>query len=247
METQNKNILVTGVANGGIGEVIVKKYSENNNMIICSKNMTNDRINGVLAFTADCTDEKDILKLEKYIVEHLGSIDIMINCIGGSLGSYDFLDIKKSFFDQVIAVNLTSAFLLSQMAVKLMSNNKEGRIVHIVSSAAYEPETTKLPYGIAKIGLDYLIKSMAKILAPKNIFVNGVSPTYVYTQRHIDEITQKAEKLQKTREELMTKYVAKQLIPNYLYPEDLLPFIELAIKTRHMTGKVLHATAGRIL
>lgn len=247
MTVSNKIILITGAANGGIGEAVAQYYANNNEIIVASKKMTSERITVAnLAIAADCTTEGGVRYLEEEILKKYQKIDIMINCIGGSLGNTDFETTTQEFFEKVISLNLTSSFLLSQMANRLMEKADQGWITHIVSSSGFQAEVKKLPYAVAKAGQVHLIKSLALVLAPK-IIVNGVSPTYVYTDRHLAEIKTKAEKTGKTEKEIMESYVSKQLVPNYLYPKDLIEFIDLSITTKVMTGKILHATGGRVL
>jgi 3-oxoacyl-[acyl-carrier protein] reductase len=247
MAVENKIILITGAAKGGIGEAVANYYAANNKIIVSSKNMTSDRIpTANLAIAADCITEEGVKHLEEEILKKYNNIDILINCIGGSLGDTEFEKTSLEFFEKVIKLNLTSSFLLSQMASRLMKKAEEGWITHIVSSSGFQPEIKKLPYAVAKAGQTHLIKSLALVLAPK-IIVNGVSPTYVYTDRHLNEIKAKAEKKGITEEEVMKSYVSKQIVPNYLYPDDLIEFIDLSISTKVMTGKILHATGGRVL
>lgn len=246
MLLEGKVILVTGVAKGGIGEAVVQYYSAHNQIIVNSRTMVDGRIaDAHLAIAADCTTTEGVNKLEQEVRKQFGTIDVLVNCVGGSLGSYPFQDLTSHFVEQVFRVNLTSSLLLSQMADRLMAGG--GSICHIVSSSAFEPEVTKLPYAMAKAGQVHLIRSLAKILAPKNIIVNGVSPTYVFTDRHLDELQKEADEKGTTVDEAHHDQTKKQLIQEKLFPADLLPFIDLALSTRFMTGKVIHATAGRVL
>ena len=244
MRLENKNILITGVAKGGIGEALLQELMENNNLIIVSKNLSSERFPEVQGFKIDCTKELEINKLEDHISNTIGTLDILINCVGGSLGSRSIESIDQAFFEEVLAVNLTSAFLLTQMASRLLENG--GSIVHIVSSSAFEPEINKIPYSVAKAGLVHLIRIMAISLAPRNIRINGVSPTYVFTDRHKEELRVKAEKEGIMYNESISQKIKKQLLKTPLLPENLVEMVKFAATTEIMTGKVLHATLGRI-
>ena len=244
MNLENKKILITGVAKGGIGEEILRNTVKNNTVIIASKNLTSDRFPEVTGFKIDCTKELEVKELEAHVSNTLGNIDVLINCIGGSLGARSIDLVDQAFFEKVLAVNLTSAFLLTQMASRLFENG--GSIVHIVSSSAFEPDINKMAYSIAKAGLVQLIKIMAIILAPRNIRINGVSPTYVFTDRHKEELRVKAEKEHIVYDDLISQKVQKQHLKTPLLPENLVEMVKFAATTEIMTGKVLHATLGRI-
>ncbi|WP_455142290.1 SDR family oxidoreductase [Candidatus Hodarchaeum mangrovi] len=243
----NQRVVITGAAKGGIGEAVLKKIStQNNTIIVSSKNISSNRFPGFHSLAVDCTKERNIRNLENFIKETMGGMDCLINCIGGSLRSINPLEVTEDFFQQVLSLNLTSAFLLSQMATRLM-NKMGGSVVHIVSSSAFEPEIKKMPYGIAKAGLAYLIRSFAVYLAPFNIRINGVSPTYVFTSRHIEELQNTSQDSISSYDELKAKKISKQLLQKPLLPEDLLDMIEFAAVSPIMTGKILHATLGRII
>ncbi len=243
MLLENKQVLITGAAIGGIGEAIMNKLIKQDNLIlVTSLEMSDDRFPNIESISADCTNKDGIKKLEDWIKTKTGSIDVLINAIGGSLASKNPLEIESNFLNRVIKVNLTSAVLLTQMATRLM---KSGSIVHIVSTSAYEASLDKMSYGIAKAGLVYYIRAMAQVLAP-NIRINGVSPTYVFTERHNQELKQKAERTGISLEQLVSDRMAKQLLKKPLLPDDLNEMIEFAATTPLMTGKVLDASLGRI-
>jgi NAD(P)-dependent dehydrogenase (short-subunit alcohol dehydrogenase family) len=243
MMIEKKQVLITGAAIGGIGEAILNKISEQNNQIlVTSLEMSDDRFPNTKSIATDCSTETGIKKLENWIKNETGSIDVLINAIGGSLASKNPLEVDSVFFNKVINVNLTSAILLTQMATRLM---KTGSIVHIVSTSAYEASLDKMSYGIAKAGLVYFIRTIAQVLAP-DIRINGVSPTYVFTERHNQELKQKAEQKGIPLEQLISNRIAKQLIKQPLLPEDLNEMIEFAATTPLMTGKILDASLGRI-
>jgi len=243
----NQRVLITGAAEGGIGEAVLKKIiQQENTVIVSSINMTSNRFPGIPSLAVDCTKDKNIQNLENFINETMGGIDCLINCIGGSLKSIDPLEIDEDFFHQVLSINLTSAFLLSQMAARFMKK-KGGSIVHIVSSSAFEPEIKKMPYGIAKAGLAHMIRSFAVYLAPFNIRINGVSPTYVFTSRHEGELQNASKGSKNAYDELKVNRISKQLLQKPLFPEDLVDMIEFAAVSPIMTGKILDATLGRII
>lgn len=245
MKLIGNKILITGVAKGGIGEAFMENIIDSNEIVISSLHMTKTRYPNVKSLKADCTEQNDVDKLEMFINDEMGGLNMLVNCIGGSLKSMDPLSVDKDFFEKVISVNLTTSFLLTQMAARLMING--GSIVHIVSSSAFEPEIKKMPYGISKAGQVYMIKSMAKVLAKKNIRINGVSPTYVYTARHEKEIKEESELSGNTIDQIKSKKLQKQLLQSPLLPDDLNEMIMFALTSQIMTGNILHATLGRIL
>ncbi|MBD3227753.1 MAG: SDR family oxidoreductase [Candidatus Lokiarchaeota archaeon] len=154
----------------------------------------------------DLTIEKNVINLFNHIKEKYKKLDLLVNCIGGSLYTHTIKDFPISHFDKVIAVNLRSAFMLTKEAIKLMNNNGSGgNIIHFVSSSAKNIAPGRAPYGAAKAGLAHLIHYAAAEAAEYNIKVNGISPTYVFTERHEQEIRNKSKKTDLTREEIINK------------------------------------------
>ena len=83
--------------------------------------------------------------------------------------------------NQVIACDLTSVFLVSRAAVRLMLPQQSGRIVNIASIAGKEGNPTLVPYSTAKAGVIGFTKALAKEVASRGIFVNAVAPAVIGT------------------------------------------------------------------
>jgi 3-oxoacyl-[acyl-carrier protein] reductase len=81
----------------------------------------------------------------------------------------------------VIACDLTSVFLVSRAAVRLMLQQGSGRIVNIASIAGKEGNPTLVPYSTAKAGVIGFTKALAKEVASRGIFVNAVAPAVIGT------------------------------------------------------------------
>ncbi|KYC46808.1 MAG: 3-ketoacyl-(acyl-carrier-protein) reductase [Candidatus Methanofastidiosum methylothiophilum] len=117
--------------------------------------------------------------------------------------------------------------------------------MHFVSSSSKDVSHNKAPYGIAKAGLEALIKYSAYEAAKYNIKVNGISPTYVFTERHEKEIELESRRTNKTKEEIEEKIMAGQLLKRKLYPQDIFPLVDLLINTEVITGKIYECTLGK--
>lgn len=117
-------------------------------------------------------------------LELLGGCDILVNNagvfdkVGWGLG---MLNVSEDDWDNVIDINLKSAFFMMQTSAKYMYENKiKGNILNISSVAANEP--LQGPYGVSKAGLFGLTRGWAKNLAPYGIVVNGIAPGPVATE-----------------------------------------------------------------
>ena len=88
---------------------------------------------------------------------------------------------KDDDWDQVIQVNLRSAFVASKAAAKIMLRQKSGRIIQISSIIGVIGNAGQCNYAASKAGTIGLVKSLAKELASRSITVNAVAPGYVET------------------------------------------------------------------
>ncbi|URK89151.1 2-dehydro-3-deoxy-D-gluconate 5-dehydrogenase KduD (plasmid) [Rhizobium sp. RCAM05350] len=115
------------------------------------------------------------------IVSELGGIDILVNN-AGIIRRADLLDHSEQDWDDVLDVNLKSAFLLSQAAARHMVETKRaGRIVNVASMLSYQGGIRVPAYTASKHGIAGLTKAMANELAPHGITVNAIAPGYMET------------------------------------------------------------------
>lgn len=115
------------------------------------------------------------------IVARLGRIDILVNN-AGIIRRADLLEFSEADWDSVMAVNLKSAFFLSQAVARhMVGQGIRGRIIHIASVLSFQGGVRVPSYTAAKHGLAGLTRAMANELAPKGITVNAIAPGYMET------------------------------------------------------------------
>ncbi|MHA1266376.1 MAG: SDR family oxidoreductase [Candidatus Helarchaeota archaeon] len=248
----DKIILLTG-ASSGIGTVILKRFLPEVKFLITSNRKDLSEFSpfqgippNLKHIKGDLTIEEDVRQLFQAIQEEFGQLDILINCVGGSLYSHLIENFPVEEFDRIVAINLKSAFLLTKFAIQLMKAHG-GNIIHFVSSSAKNIAPKKAPYGCAKAGLAHFIHYAAFEAAPYNIKINGISPTYVFTPRHEKEIRTKMQLTGKSRETIVTEIISSQLLKKQLDSEDLIPLTELLATTDVITGQIYNCTMGEVL
>ena len=123
-------------------------------------------------------------------LESYGALDILVNNAGGSgrANATDIEAVSEEIWDQVLALNLKSAFLCCRAAIPHMKARAYGRIVNVssgIARGAGRPTGTAgavLPYAAAKAGVLGLTFTLAKMVAVSNITVNAVVPGFVLTE-----------------------------------------------------------------
>jgi 3-oxoacyl-[acyl-carrier protein] reductase len=114
------------------------------------------------------------------IVKDHGRLDILVNNAGITRDNLS-LRMSDEEWDEVIAVNLTSAFVAIRAAARAMMKQRFGRIVNIASTSGLVGNAGQANYAAAKSGLIGLSKTIARELGSKGITCNVVAPGFIQT------------------------------------------------------------------
>jgi len=129
---------------------------------------------------ADMTKPAEIAAMIKTAEQSFGSVDILVNNAGiQHVAPIEEFPIEK--WDQVIAINLSSAFHTARAAVPGMKARKWGRIINTASAHSLVASPFKVAYISAKHALAGLTKTVALELATFGVTCNCISPGYVWT------------------------------------------------------------------
>ena len=184
LSLKNKTALVTG-ATGAIGGSIAKKLLLlGANVIITGTNKKKiDDLRKELGpkslnLIADLSKDKEIEDLYDQSIKKFKSIDILINNAGTNK---DALSIRmtKEQWDEVININLSASFKLSQLVIKSMMKQKWGRIIGISSIIGIVGNAGQANYAASKAGMIALHKSLALEFASRRITVNCIAPGFI--------------------------------------------------------------------
>ena len=181
---KNKNALITG-ASGAIGGSIAKKLSILGANIIftgTNKKKIDDLKKKLgqnsLGLTADLSKDEEIDNLYNEAIKRFKSIDILVNNAGINR---DALSIRmtKEQWNEVININLSANFKLSQLVIKSMIKQKWGRIIGISSIIGLGGNIGQTNYAASKAGMIALHKSLALEFASRGITVNCIAPGFI--------------------------------------------------------------------
>jgi 3-hydroxybutyrate dehydrogenase len=157
---------------------------------------------GALHDGADMSKPDQIEAMMKRCADELGPVDILVNNAGIQHVS-PVEDFPPEKWDAIIAINLSSAFHTTRLAVPAMKQKRWGRIINTASAHSLVASPFKSAYVAAKHGIAGLTKTVALETATTGVTVNCISPGYVWTplvERQIPD-TMKARGM--TREQVM--------------------------------------------
>ncbi len=207
MNFQNKTVLVTG-ASRGIGRATAIAFAEAGARVAVHFNRQREKAEQVLnalpgsghvIAPADIGNSNAVEQMVTGVLATFGQIDILVNNAATNqahpLDSTSFDDWQTAW-QQVIGVNLVGAANVIYCVARHMINRQAGRIVNVSSRGAFRGEPGNPAYGASKAGLNALSQSLARHLAPHNIFVTAVAPGFVETERVKDIIEQKGARRQ---------------------------------------------------
>ena len=191
MPLKNKVAIVTG-GNSGIGQAIVLELARRNASVVIDYVAHPEATEALeqqiaklgeqsIGVDADVSRLAGLQKLVDEAVRRFGRLDIMVNNAGIETRT-SVLDTTEDQYEEVLAINLKSAFFGTQLAAKQMiKQGSGGRIINISSVHEDWPMPGNTAYCLAKGGMRMLTRTAGVELAPHNILVVGVGPGAVAT------------------------------------------------------------------
>lgn len=191
----------------------------------------------IWAFPFDLSSIEGIDDFFESLIAETKGIDILVNCAGMTIrGPAE--DVDLATWNQVIEVNLTSVFVLSQAFCRHRKEmGKAGRIINIGSLTCHAARPTTAAYGSSKSGLLSLTKTLAVEWAKYNINVNAIGPGYIAT-----ELTEPLW----TDEDFNKWVISKTPLARWGQPDDLIgTAVLLASKAgEFITGQIIYVDGG---
>ncbi|HYL10834.1 MAG TPA: SDR family NAD(P)-dependent oxidoreductase [Candidatus Acidoferrales bacterium] len=129
----------------------------------------------------DVTDETATKQFVNGLAERHGRLDILINAVGGYAGGQTLWESDARTYDQMLALNLRSGYVLARAVVPIMLRQNRGWIVNVASKAGYGHSSGAAVYAASKAAALALFDSLAEEVKAHNINVNSVVPSIMDT------------------------------------------------------------------
>ena len=186
MELKNKNVFITG-SSRGIGLAIAHKFaSKGANIVLNSRGELPAGLVDefasygvkVVGVTGDVSQAAEAKRMVAEAIDALGSVDILVNNAGITNDKL-MLKLTEEDFEQVLKVNLTGTFNMTQSVLKPMTKARQGAIINLSSVVGLAGNIGQANYAASKAGLIGFSKSVAREVAARNIRVNCIAPGFI--------------------------------------------------------------------
>jgi 3-oxoacyl-[acyl-carrier protein] reductase len=240
---EGKTALVTG-ATGGIGEAIARAFHKAGATVAVSgrkmdklETLVAELGTRAVAVPCDLADKAQVAKLIDEATKAVGGrLDILVNNAGLTKDNL-FMVMKDEQWDEVIAVNLTSTFMLCRAASRAMVRSKTGygRIINIASISGVVGNPGQGNYAASKAGMIGMTKSLAREVANRGITANCIAPGFIRTA--MTEVL---------KEELVAKIMENIPANRFGTPEDIAAaaLYLASAEGGYMTGQTMHVNGG---
>jgi 3-oxoacyl-[acyl-carrier protein] reductase len=238
-----KGALVTG-ASGGIGKAIAKAlHGQGATVAVSGTNkeklnaLAVELGNRVFVLPCDLRDRAAVAKLAEEAEKALGQVDILVNNAGITHDNL-FMRMKDEEWDDVIAVNLTSVFVLIRTILRNMMRRRYGRIVNIASISGVLGNPGQPNYAASKAGLVGMTKSLAREVSARGITANCIAPGFISTPM-TDALTPK-------QVEAIAAAIPAQ---KFGKPEDVAAAVVFLASDEagYITGETMHINGGMVM
>lgn len=202
-----------------------------------------------IAFKMDVTNAEQREQLLATTQEKMGRLDVLVNNAGVNSFSTP-LEVTEAHWDMVMNVNTKAVWFLCQAALKIMTEQKRGRIVNLASIAGKMASTLHHPiYNVSKAGVIALTKTFAHAAAPYGVRVNCVCPGIIDTAMGDQVATEVGRLTSKSSEQILNERTGRIPLGVQGTPAEVADVISFLVgpDSRYMTGQAVNISGGMVM
>ncbi len=241
---EGKKLLVTG-GSRGIGKAIATKAIENGAIVYNldlgidpemdkMESFAKENNTQIYGYTADVSNEEQVVAVCKEILAHAGNIDILVNNAGITRDGL-MMRMKSEDWDSVMNINLKSAFLMSREISRAMMKQRSGSIINMSSVVGVQGNPGQTNYCASKAGMIGLTKALAKEIGSRSVRVNAIAPGFISSPM-----------TDKLSEEVQANYKAAIPLGTFGEADDIANAVLYLASdmAKYVTGQVLGVNGG---
>ncbi|CDM64509.1 SDR family oxidoreductase [Pyrinomonas methylaliphatogenes] len=251
-------VAIVTAASRGIGFAIARELArEGARVFICSRSAENIieaayRIRAevgveVTGIRANVTSEQEIERFVAEVLNQAGRVDICVTNAGGPPAStFDEADLEM--YRRAFELNTLSAIRLARLVIPEMRRNRWGRIINITSVSAKQPIEGLILSNTTRAALTGWAKTLSAEVAADGITVNNIAPGYTLTERQTELAEARAQKLGKTKEEILAQWAEQTPMKRMGQPEEIAAAAVFLASERasYITGVTLQVDGGYV-
>ncbi len=185
---KDRMALVTG-AGSGIGQAIALGFAQAGAKVLAvghssieeTKEKANAKGLDIVTITADLSKEEGVRSIVDFALKTMGRVDVLAY-VAGTIRRTPAEKHSLEDWDAVMALNLRSAFLMSQLVGQDMLSRGYGKIIHIASMLTFMGGMNVVSYAASKSGIAGLVRTLANEWGGRGINVNAIAPGWIKTK-----------------------------------------------------------------
>ena len=191
MRFSNKVVLVAG-GTGGLGRAVSLAFLDDGAKVVVTyrnqkefdalKRQAGENGSSLEGYMVDVIDEGSVRQFFDKILSDHRRVDALVNTVGAYAGGVNLWEVETKIFDQMVALNLRSGYILARAAVPAMLKQKSGAIVNISSKSAVDHGAGASAYAASKAGAVALMDSLAAEVKGSGVRVNSILPSIIDTE-----------------------------------------------------------------
>jgi NAD(P)-dependent dehydrogenase (short-subunit alcohol dehydrogenase family) len=186
------NVVLVAGGTGGLGRAVSLAFLNDGATVVVTyvydqefadlKAAARDKASRLTGRKVDVTEEAAVQQLVEGILADHGSLDVLVNVVGGYAGGMKLWETDSKILDRMLALNLRSGFVLSRAAAPTMVARGKGCIVDVVAKAALDHPPGLGAYAASKAAALAMMDSLAAELKGTGVRVNSILPSIIDTQ-----------------------------------------------------------------
>lgn len=186
----SRTVLITG-ASGGLGAAVVASFARAGDRLVLvgrrepelqalAERLGLPRERALIAM-ADVTQHGALDAAVREASERFDPVEVAVHLAGGFAGGRGLAETPPEIWEQMLQLNLTSAFVVARAVLPGMLAYGRGRLVFVSSRGGSVPGAGAAAYGASKAGLELLVRDLAEETRARGVNVNAVAPSTIDT------------------------------------------------------------------